>query len=62
MAGISQLRLGALLGVTKQTVAKWENGAAQPSAGKIADIATALGVSPSGIFDHTFDQIFFGEQ
>jgi transcriptional regulator with XRE-family HTH domain len=48
---MSQTELGKTLGVTFQQVQKYENGRNRVSASKLHQVATALGVSISEIFD-----------
>lgn len=43
--GLSQLDLADLLGVSRQSVSKWETGEANPEVSKIAPMAKAFGVS-----------------
>jgi transcriptional regulator with XRE-family HTH domain len=45
-AGLTQLELGARLGVSKTTVHLWEQGGRVPRASRVAAIAAALGVDP----------------
>lgn len=42
--GISQETLAELLGVSRQTVSKWETGAARPSAGNLAALSELFGL------------------
>lgn len=42
--GISQEALAELLGVSRQTVSKWETGAARPSAGNLAALSEIFGL------------------
>lgn len=44
-AGLSQLELANLLGVSRQSVSKWETGEANPDITKIPPMAKAFGVS-----------------
>lgn len=44
-AGLSQLDLADLLGVSRQSVSKWETGEANPEVTKIPQLAEAFGVS-----------------
>ena len=44
-AGLSQEALAERLGVSRQAVSKWETGEAMPETGKLAALASALGVS-----------------
>ena len=44
-AGLSQMDLADLLGVSRQSVSKWETGEANPDVTKIAPMAKALGVT-----------------
>lgn len=46
--GLSMEELGALIGVTWQTVQQWENGKTAPSRKRLEKVAEALGVT---IFD-----------
>lgn len=42
-AGMTQEQLAAEVGVSRQTVAKWESGETSPDLGHAADLADALG-------------------
>ena len=44
-AGLTQMEFADRLYVTRQTVSRWESGAAQPDIEKLPDIASILGVS-----------------
>ena len=44
-AGLSQMDLADLLGVSRQSVSKWETGEANPDVSNIAALAKALGVT-----------------
>lgn len=44
-AGLSQLDLADLLGVSRQSVSKWETGEANPEVTKIPQLANVFGVS-----------------
>jgi len=50
---LSQGELGRRIGVTFQQVQKYENGANRIGAGRLTQIAAALGVSLSELFDGT---------
>ena len=41
------------LGVSRQTVSKWENGLSVPDAEQLRDLAAVLGVSVSALLDLT---------
>ena len=43
--GLSQEQLAEALGVSRQTVSKWERGAASPELGKLRTMAELFGVS-----------------
>ena len=43
--GLTQIEFAERMSVTRQTVSRWEAGAAMPDIDKIADIASILGVS-----------------
>lgn len=43
-AGLSQVELGARVGVKQQSVQKWESGASSLSARRLEEVADALGV------------------
>ena len=43
--GLSQEQLAEALGVSRQTVSKWERGAASPELGKLRAMAELFGVS-----------------
>jgi transcriptional regulator with XRE-family HTH domain len=51
-AGLSQRELAARARVPSTTIAKWEGGFHRPYAGKLADLAAALGVSPTALTRH----------
>src|ERR1700686_1288711 len=55
--GMSQDRLGENLGVTFQQVQKYEKGANRVGAGRLDQIADALGVSPAFFFDGAGDRV-----
>ena len=42
-AGLTQEQLGALVGVTRQAVSKWETGAADPSTSNLLALAKLFG-------------------
>ena len=44
-SGLSQGQLADMLGVTRQSVSKWESGAAVPELAKLVAIAEVVGVS-----------------
>jgi len=44
LAGLSQDSLGVVAGVTRQTIASWENGSTQPTFAELAKVANALHV------------------
>ena len=44
-AGLSQEQLADRLGVTRQSVSKWEGGAAVPELGKLVALADLFGVT-----------------
>lgn len=44
-AGWSQERLAEKLGVSRQTISKWENGAANPGMDRLQDLADTLGIT-----------------
>jgi transcriptional regulator with XRE-family HTH domain len=49
---LSQSALGAKLGVTFQAVQKYEGGVARISAGRLYDVAQALGTTPAFFFEN----------
>ena len=51
--GMSQEELAAALGVSRQSVSKWETGAATPELDKVAALAALFGV--------TMDELVLGE-
>lgn len=53
--GISQDELAHVLGVTQQTVAKWESGRTYPRARQIPAIASALNCSINDLFSANND-------
>ena len=50
-AGLSQERLGQLVGVALQTVFRWESGERAPRAPEIRRLASALGVSEAELLN-----------
>jgi transcriptional regulator with XRE-family HTH domain len=46
---ISQTEIAEMVGVTKQTYLKWENGVTEPKASQVVKLAEALGVSETEI-------------
>ena len=50
-AGISQEKLGAVLGITFQQIQKYEKGVNRVSASRMQAIASTLGVTPAYFFD-----------
>lgn len=50
-AGLSQDGLAEQLGVSRQTISKWENGEALPETSKLPGLAKALGVSIDWLLD-----------
>ena len=48
--GLSQARLGEMLGVTNKSVSKWENGTAKPNTNLLPRIAEILGVTVEELF------------
>ena len=44
-SGLSQGQLADMLGVTRQSVSKWESGAAVPELAKLVALAEVFGVS-----------------
>lgn len=50
---ITQKQLADLLGIERSTVAKWEAGAAFPSAGKLPRLAEVLGCTVGELFTKT---------
>ena len=49
--GLSQKELAELIGVSNSRVSNWEQGINRPDADIIANICTALNVSPSELLD-----------
>lgn len=49
-AGLSQIDLADLLGVSRQSVSKWETGEANPDINKIPELAKTLNVSIDWLF------------
>ncbi|MGG5810874.1 helix-turn-helix domain-containing protein [Falsiroseomonas sp. CW058] len=49
--GLSQSGLAERIGVSYQQLHKYETGQNRISAGRLADIASALGVTPADLFD-----------
>lgn len=55
--GLTQHQLGLLVGVSQQTIAKWERGTCTPSHFKhLRSLESALGKSPSHLFPDIFRQ------
>jgi transcriptional regulator with XRE-family HTH domain len=46
---ISQSEIAEMVGVTKQTYLKWENGATEPKASQVVKLAEALSISETEI-------------
>lgn len=55
-AGLTQEQLGSSLGVSAQSVSKWENSVTMPDITILPGLATELGVSIDELFDLTTDQ------
>lgn len=49
-SGLTQARLGALLGVNQTSVAKWETGGIYPSGDKLPALAAALHCSIDALY------------
>lgn len=49
-AGLTQLQLATKLGLTRPTITQWETGATTPHAGKLEELAKALGLPRLEIF------------
>lgn len=49
-AGLSQMKLGELIGVSYQQIQKYESGKSSISAERLIQISKALGVNPSEFF------------
>lgn len=47
--GLSQGRLAGMLGVSQQTISRWESGSTAPGPRRIAELATALGIEVGGL-------------
>lgn len=50
-AGLSQLELGSLLGVSNSRISNWEQGLNRPDADILAALCRALHCSPSELLD-----------
>lgn len=50
-AGLTQKRLAFLLGVTRQTIIRWEQGASQPSTLMVPKLAWALRITSEELLD-----------
>ena len=48
-AGLTQRQVGALLGVTRQTIWCWETGRMAPNARHLAELSSRLGVSTESL-------------
>lgn len=48
---LSQRELADKIGVSQQAVAKWENGSSKPTLDNVQNIADALDVSLTDLFD-----------
>lgn len=55
-AGMTQEQLATSLGVSAQSVSKWENEISMPDITLLPDIAEAFGVSIDELFDLTVEQ------
>ena len=55
-AGLTQEQLGATLGISAQSVSKWETAVTMPDISLLPLLASALGVTIDEIFDLTIDQ------
>jgi transcriptional regulator with XRE-family HTH domain len=56
-AGLSQTELGDQIGVTFQQIQKYEKGANRVGAGRLSDIAKALGISVHALFPESSDAL-----
>lgn len=52
LSGLSQAELAAIVNVSQQSVAKWENGISSPRMDKLPEIAKALNCEISDLFKH----------
>jgi transcriptional regulator with XRE-family HTH domain len=48
--GLSQAQLAGRLGISQQTVSRWESGSAIPGPRRIAELAAAVGLNLSALF------------
>ena len=55
-AGLTQEQLGSSLGISAQSVSKWENGVTMPDVSILPLLSSELGVTIDEIFDLTTDQ------
>lgn len=55
-AGLTQDRLGMLLGISAQSISKWETGTTMPDISLLPLLSSELGVTIDEIFDLTIDQ------
>lgn len=49
--GVTAGALGRQLGLTRQTIDKWENGQARMSVGQLFEVASALEINPGWFFE-----------
>lgn len=50
-AGLTQKKLGELIGAGESTISEWESGKRSPDIGKLPEIAAALKVDPRLLLD-----------
>ena len=55
-ASLTQEQLGSSLGVSAQSISKWENGVTMPDITLLPILSGALGVTIDELFDLTADQ------
>lgn len=58
---LTQEQLGNLIGVSKQTMSGWENGASRPNADYIRELCIALGCSADYLLELSNDPKLRGE-
>ena len=55
LCGYTQEQLAERLGITGQSISKWENGISNPDISVLPDLAKALGVDVNSLFKEALD-------